>query len=134
MIPPSKKSMIFHKIFDGNIEDITLSLIDLVVTNGRESFLPAIARVFIHDTLKYKGITESMLTTAVRIDEKIKKQISDLISDIFKTRVDLHTIVEPGIVGGFILQVDDNYIDASIRNKLRRVKKELLGSSAVSQF
>jgi len=27
----------------------------------------------------------------------------------------------------FILRIDDNYIDASIRNKLRKIKKELLG-------
>ena len=54
---------------------ITLSLIDLVVKNGRESFLPAIARVFIHETKKYKGITESILTTAVKIDGKVRKQI-----------------------------------------------------------
>jgi F-type H+-transporting ATPase subunit delta len=134
VIPPSRKSLILNKILSTNVEKITMSLIDLVVTNGRESFIPAIARVFIHDTLKYKGITESVLTTAVKVDEKITKQVTGLISDIFKTQVDLETIVDPGIVGGFILRVDDNYIDASIRNKLRKVRKELLGSSAISQF
>ena len=72
IIVPSKKIEIFHKILGDNVEKITLSLIDLVVKNGRESYLPAIARVFIHETLKYKGITKSVLTTAVRVDEKIK--------------------------------------------------------------
>ena len=69
-----------------------------------------------------------MLTTAVKIDDKVKKQITDLISDVFKTKVELKENVDPEIVGGFILQVDDNYIDASIRNKLRKIKKELIGS------
>jgi F-type H+-transporting ATPase subunit delta len=128
VIPPSKKRAIFHMMFGDNVEKITLSLIDLVIKNSRESFLPAIARVFIHETLKYKGITESTLTTAVEIDAKVKKQISDLISEGFNTKVELKAIVDSNIIGGFILQVDDNYIDASIRNKLRIVKKELLGS------
>ena len=35
IISPSKKQAIFHKMFDGNIEKITLSLIDLTVKNGR---------------------------------------------------------------------------------------------------
>jgi F-type H+-transporting ATPase subunit delta len=133
IIVPSKKEAVFHKILGDNVEKITLSLIDLIVKNGRESFIPAIARVFIHETKKYKGITESVLTTAVKVDEKVKKQITDLISDVFKTKVELKEIVDPEIVGGFILQIDDNYIDASIKNKLRKIRKELKGSVITSR-
>jgi F-type H+-transporting ATPase subunit delta len=128
IIVPSKKQAIFHKMLGGNVEEITLSLIDLIVKNGRESFIPAIARVFIHETKKFKGITESFLTTAVKVDDKVKKQITDLISAGFKTKVELKETIDPEIIGGFILQIDDNYIDASIRNKLRKIKKELIGS------
>ena len=133
IIYPSKKTAIFHKLLEGNVEPLTLSLIDLVVKNGRESFIPAIARVFIHETLKYKGITESVLTTAVKVDEEVKKQITDLISNVFSTKVELEENIDPEIIGGFILRVDDNYIDASIRNKLRKIRKELLGSPVASE-
>jgi F-type H+-transporting ATPase subunit delta len=129
IIFPSKKEAIFHKILGDYIEKITLSLLDLIVKNGRESFIPAIAANFIHESKKYKGITDSVLTTAVKVDDMIKKQITDLISNVFKTKVDLKENVDPEIIGGFILQVDDDYIDASIKNKLRKIKKELLGST-----
>jgi len=132
IIVPSKKSSIFHKMLEGNIEKITLSLIDLMVKNGRESYLSAVARVFIHETLKYKGITESVLTTAVKVDTKVKKQMTSLISEVYSTKVELEERIDPEIIGGFILRIDDNYIDASIRNKLRKIKKELLGSVVAS--
>jgi len=128
IIVPSKKEAIFHKMLVDNVEKITLSVIDLIVKNGRESFIPAIARNFIHETKKYKGITETVLTTAVKVDDKVRKQITDLISEVFKTKVELKANVDPEIVGGFILQIDDNYIDASIKNKLRKIRKELRGS------
>jgi len=128
IIVPSKKEAIFHKMLGDNVEKITLSLIDLVVKNGRESHIPAIARVFIHETMKHKGITESVLTTAVKVEANVKKQIADLISEVFKTKVELKENIDADIIGGFILRVDDNYIDASIRNKLRKIKKELKGS------
>jgi F-type H+-transporting ATPase subunit delta len=128
IIPPSKKEAIFHKMVKGNVEEITLSLIDLVVKNGRERFLPAIARNFLRETMKYKGITELVLTTAVKVDEKVKKQISDLISGALNTKVDLEEKIDPDIIGGFILRIDDKYIDASIKNKLRKIEKELKGS------
>jgi F-type H+-transporting ATPase subunit delta len=132
IIVPSKKIEIFHKILGENVEKITLSLIDMVVRNGRESFLPAIARVFIHETLKHKGITKSVLTTAVAVDEKVKSQISSMISDIFRTKVELDEVIDTEIIGGFILRVDDNYIDASVRNKLNKIKKELRRSEIPS--
>lgn len=132
IIVPSKKSAIFHKIFEGNIEKITLSLIDLLIKNGRESYIPSVARVFVHETMKYKGITKSVLTTAVKVNDSVKKQINDLISEVFHTKVELEEIIDTEIIGGFILRVDDNYIDASIRNKLRKVKKELMGSVSTS--
>jgi F-type H+-transporting ATPase subunit delta len=128
VIPPSKKSAIFHKMLEGNVEKITLSLVDLVVKNGRENYLPAIARVFISETLKYKGITESVLTTAIKVDSKVRKQIIDLISEVFSTKVELEEKIDKDIIGGFILRIDDKYIDASIRNRLRKIRKELLGS------
>ncbi|MBK7711308.1 MAG: F0F1 ATP synthase subunit delta [Bacteroidales bacterium] len=64
-----------------------------------ESFLPAIARVFIYETLKHKGITKSVLTTAVAVDEKVKARISAMISDIFKTKVELEEVIDSEIIG-----------------------------------
>jgi len=129
IIVPSKKMDILHRIAEKNIEKITLSFIDLVVGNEREVFLPAMARAFKHETKKYKGITESVLTTAVKVDTGVRKQISDLITGIFKTKVELTEIVDKNIIGGFILRIEDNYIDASVRTKLRKIEKELKGSS-----
>jgi F-type H+-transporting ATPase subunit delta len=133
IIVPSKKSFIFHRMLEENVEAITLSLVDLIVKNGRESYLPAITRVFIHETMKYRGITESVLTTAMKVNTEVKKQLTDLIEEVFSTKVELEEIVNPEIIGGFILRVDDNYIDASIRNKLSKIKKGLLGSVFVSE-
>ena len=47
---------------------------------------------------------------------KVKKQITDLISEVFRTKVELKETVDTDIIGGFILRVDDNYIDASVKN------------------
>jgi F-type H+-transporting ATPase subunit delta len=125
VIRPSKKTEILKNLLAKDVHQLTLALIGLVVKNGRERFLPAIARVFVHDTMKYNDITESLLTTAVKVDPGIKKQISDLIANLFKTKVDLKETIDETIIGGFILRVDDSYIDASVRNKLRKIRKEL---------
>jgi F-type H+-transporting ATPase subunit delta len=134
VIRPSRKTKIFHNLLGKDLHELTLSLIDLVVKHGREKYLPAITRMFIHNTRKHYGITESVLTTAVKVDLNVKKQVTDLIEDLFKTKVDLNENIDDSIIGGFILKVEDNYIDASLRNKLRKIKKELVTASYDSRF
>ena len=125
IIIPSKKIDIMQKVLGNAVEKITFSLIGLAVKNGRESFIPAIARVFIHETKEYKGITESVLITAIKIDTKVRQHIIDFISGRFKTKVELKEVVDKEIIGGFILRIEDHFIDASVRNKLRKIEKEL---------
>jgi F-type H+-transporting ATPase subunit delta len=134
VIRPSRKTEILHKILGKDLHKLTLSMIDLVVKNGREKYIPAIARVFVHNTKKHKGITESVLTTAVKVDSDIKKQVTELIANLFKTKVDMKENIDDSIIGGFILKIEDNYIDASVRNKLRKIRKELSPGYMESRF
>ena len=129
VIVSSKKTEILHSLFKKDLDKLTLSLIDVVVKNGREKYIPAIARVFIHETKKHKGITESVLTTAVKVDRGTVKQVSEKIESLLKTRVELKENIDETIIGGFVLKVEDNYIDASVRNKLRKIRKELSAGS-----
>ncbi len=129
VIIPSKKAEVLRKLLGKDLHKLTMLMIDLVVKNGREAYIPAIARVFIHDTKKHNGITETLLTTAVKVDSGIKKQVKDMIADLFKTNVDLKENIDKSIIGGFILKIEDNYIDASVRNKLRKIRKELNAGS-----
>ena len=56
---------------------------------------------------------------------KSKNRLQILFLKCFQTKVELEEKIDTEIIGGFILRIDDNYIDASIRNKLRKIKKEL---------
>ena len=85
-----------------------------MLSRTAENYIPAIARVFLSQTKEYKGITETVLTTAVTVDEGIKEQISTFISDALN-KVELKEIVDNDIIGGFVLRIEDKYIDASIR-------------------
>ncbi len=125
VIKPSKKLEILHAIFGKNVNALTMSLIELVVKSGREKFLPAIARVFINETLKHKGITRVILTTAVKVDQPVKEQISAMIAGAFNTKVELTEVVDSEIIGGFILRIGDSYLDSSVKNKLHRIENEL---------
>ncbi len=125
IIIPSEKKKLIHNLFDKHLHKLTLSLIDLMINNGREAFLPSTARIFCKETLEYQGVTEPLLITAVPVKDEVKKQIAEFISKKFNTRVRLRESVDPEIIGGFILKVNDYFIDASIRTRLKKIKHNL---------
>ena len=130
VIVPSKKKSILFSVLEKNVHPLTLSLVGLLIKNGREDYLPAVARVFRDETLKFKGITEASLITAVPVSDVIRKRISEMVESVFKTKAELKESVDTAIIGGFVLRVNDNYIDASVKTKLRRVRKGLSVRSA----
>jgi F-type H+-transporting ATPase subunit delta len=104
---------------------MSFSLIRQVIKNGREQFLPAIARNFISSSIRHRGITQASLTTAINSSDKVKREIRKLVSEHFKTEVSLKEVVNKEIIGGFILRVEDTLIDASVRDRLRKIHKAL---------
>jgi F-type H+-transporting ATPase subunit delta len=63
VVLPSKKEKIFEIAFKDALNSLSFSLIRQLIRNGREQFLPAIARNFISSSEKHRGITQASLTT-----------------------------------------------------------------------
>ena len=70
------------------------------------------------------GIKLAKFRSAIDINENIKLQVIQVLKNIFASDIELVTIVEPKLIGGFVLSIDGKRYDASIRNKLNRLSKE----------
>ncbi len=108
-----------------NIGELSMNMVQLTVNNNREVFLPGIARSYIDEADKFNGITKATLTTAYDIGDTLKTNIISLIEKGLGTRVDMEEIVDPEITGGFMLKVEDTFIDGSVKSQLRKIRKEL---------
>jgi F-type H+-transporting ATPase subunit delta len=124
-IPPSKKIAIFSDTFSSHVNQLTLDLAGLVFKNRREEYLAAIARNYISMSKKHLGIAEVSLTTAYKTDRKTSESIRKEVARTLDTNIDMKEKVDPSIIGGFIIRVEDRLFDASVREKLRRIKKEM---------
>lgn len=95
-----------------------------MIKQGRESQLKNIAQEFINKVEDINGIQRLTLTTATEISnaniEEILKS-SNLVNT--SENFDLKRIINPEILGGYILRVGDQQIDASVKTKLNQVKK-----------
>lgn len=126
IIQPSKKQYIIHNIIKDNICEETLNFINLITKNRREKYLPGILRKFIADYYKNKNIKPAILTTSIEIEEKLRNRIINVIKSVYKTEVIVEDRIDPSIIGGFILTVEDQQYDASVASKLKDFNYKLV--------
>ena len=75
----------------------------------------------IYDSLK--GIEVAKVTTAVPLTEELNQQILKKVIEITGKKATIESIIDPDIIGGFILRIGDIQYDASIANKLELIKR-----------
>lgn len=125
VIKADKKNQIISAITNGRIGDLTSSFIRLMVDKGREIGLPEIVTAFIEQYNVIKGIDRVKLTTAQPVGEEVRQQIMTKFSDANPGRsIDMETEVDEELIGGFVLEFNNNLIDASISRDLKDIKKQ----------
>ena len=126
-IGASKKLDIIKGVFSGKISDKSLQLIQLLGQKDRLDLLQDISRSFNELYKKHKGIREATVITAVELTDDLKQKIFQKIKELTgSTEIKLTNKVDPSIIGGFILNIDDLRYDASISGKLAKLKSKLL--------
>ena len=126
---PSQKIKLMGSIFERHFSKLSISLINLVIENKRESYLPGIARNFRDLYRKEKGIRTAALITAQPVDDSVLDKIRVLISKAYDSEVELSSSVEEHVIGGFVLTIEDMRYDASVETNLRKITKQLFQTS-----
>ena len=125
IIKSDKKRNILEAITKGNISPMTMAFVGLLMNKEREAYLPEITAAFEEQYKTYKGIQTVKLTTAVPVSEDLKQAILGKIkTDRQVAQIDLETEVRPELIGGFVLEIGDELIDASIAFDLNKIKQQ----------
>jgi F-type H+-transporting ATPase subunit delta len=124
----SEKIRLFDLSFGESFSPLTLTFIHLVLESRREEYLTGICRYFLDLIKAEQGIQDAELVTASPLEDKLRQSIIRLITRKFASKVDLHEKTDSSIIGGFILRVGDQQIDASLSSKLEKIKNELINS------
>ena len=114
---------------------LTSLFIKLLGVKKRESNLPEIIDSYVQQYNQLKGIHKVKITTATPLSEQMqnafinKIKLSNNISNI-----ELETIVDEKLVGGFILEMEGKLVDASILTDLKDVKKQFQNNEYIQRL
>ena len=126
VVKTMKKIELFTLIFSGKIHDYTHKFLKLIAENKRETYIPDICRNFLSLARKDQNIKTAVLTTASEIETDTVKKIEKIMEKELNAKIELSTKVNPNIIGGMILRLEDKQCDASVTTQLKKIKQTFL--------
>jgi F-type H+-transporting ATPase subunit delta len=123
VIHHDKKFDIVSRIFKGSLHPITGSFYLLMKKNKREKYLPSIAEAFQNLYLSRKGIKKAQLTTSGPVSAAIISDFEVLAKKVSGSEISFSHVVEPGLIGGFQLKIEDKILDKSVKKQIAELRK-----------
>ena len=107
-----------------SVEAETKSLFRLLQENKRFEILLAIAIQFNTQYDEMNGVEVAKVTTAFALDAALEAKVLAKVATISDKKITIENIVDPSIIGGFILRIGDKQYNASVANRLQELKRE----------
>ena len=98
---------------------------NLITKNGRENLLPEIAEAFEAQVKTYKGIVPVTIVTAAPMSQQTKDMILSKVQATVSGILEVTEKVDPSLIGGFVVRMDDKRIDASVASQFTNLKQRL---------
>ncbi|MDP9492418.1 MAG: ATP synthase F1 subunit delta [Actinomycetota bacterium] len=109
-------------------DELVRNFLLLVTEKGRARELPGIVQEFEALVAREEGILDVELTTAVELSEEESRGILDRIEGVSERKLRATRKVDPRLIGGFVLQAGSHRVDASVRARLERLRRQMTGT------
>ncbi len=126
LIPQKRKREFIITASGENVSALFIKFIDLLIENGRQDCLQSIMMQYQDLYNKSKNIIRGKLITAVEIDDATVAHLTKSVELKVEGKLELKKVVDPTILGGFILDLDSIRWDASLIRQLNSIKQQYI--------
>ena len=124
-VDPTAKSGVLGELSEG-ADELVRNFLRVIADKGRSAQLPEIRRELQALVDRAEGRIAVELTTAYELSDDDAARIVGQIEQASGRTVEATRKVEPGLIGGLILQAGSLRVDASVRGRLERLRHELV--------
>lgn len=125
IVPLDKKKNILDALFKDKINPNILAFFKIMINKGRGEIVYATAQEFIREYNEVKGIVKATVTSAAPLSEANLAAMKDVLAKETNAQVILINKVDHSLIGGFVVNIGDRQIDASIAGKLNKLERYL---------
>ena len=124
-IPVATRQQIVVDLLDGKAQPATVSLVAMVVGNGRIRELPAIVDELVAMAARDANKEVAEVRSAIALTEDQKARLAEALGRATGKSIEVKVILDPSVKGGLVAQVGDTVIDGSVRRRLDQLKNAL---------
>lgn len=121
------------EIFKG-AHTISLGAFDILLENNRIAILKYVAQQYVAQYNERNGIQIATVTTAIPLDAVLEGKIQSKIMELTGNSATIENVVDPSIIGGFILRIGDLQYNASVARNLNNLKREFKNNTYISKI
>jgi F-type H+-transporting ATPase subunit delta len=128
-LDPRARAAALEEVLAGG-DQLLRNFLLVLVDKGRIGELEVIAEEFERLVAEQEGVLSAELTTAVELSDDDERRLLQQIETASGRKVEATRHVDPGLIGGIVLQVGSHRLDASVRGRLDRLRRALVGASS----
>lgn len=127
-ISKDEKKTTLKKLFEGKLNQKNLNFLFLLIDKQRFCLLPEIENELTNLVNKNKGVAIAKVSSTSELDINAKETLREKLERILegKQKVTIESQVDPNLIGGVVVRLNDLVYDGSIRGRLENLKRRLV--------
>ncbi len=125
VVKPDKKARILEQVFAGRVGEVTSKFMNILVRKGREMLLPDVAAAFTQLYRTQQNMLTCEVRSAVPISDATRQQVQAMAEAKHPGKsIDIVETVDPSLIGGIIIRIGDEQLDASVSRRLHDLRRK----------
>jgi F-type H+-transporting ATPase subunit delta len=125
LVDAGERQAALEKILRGRVSDLLVDALQVVNRKERMLLVPAIAETYRQELRDLRGRVDVQVKTPVALPESLREKLRAAVTHFTGRQPDLIEKVDPGLLGGMVVQIGDDKIDASVASKLTALSEAL---------
>lgn len=135
VVQEPKKANIYKALFEGKVSEVTLNFMLLIAKNHRSAIIPSVLNAFEEQYRAFKNIHTVNIVSASKMDEAVKNDLVKILQEKAPgSTVEINETINEDLIGGFVIRTKDHQIDASVANRLKGIKRDLINTTYTSKL
>lgn len=126
LVPDDKKLALVDKLFAKEVGPLTRSFLAVLIEKDRENILVDAQQEFRKQADAARGLLRAQAVVAAPLDSGQQDQLVAGLQQRTGKKIALDVTVDPGILGGVVVRLQDTVIDGSVRGSLERIREQML--------
>lgn len=136
IVKADKKEKVLQAVFAGKISAMSLKFMDILVSKGRESLIDDVAEQVEAQYNLLKNIVKAEVVSVSALTANQRTEVLGIVAKLTgkaDQKVELNEVIDPEIIGGFIVRVGDNQLDQSVSGKLEQYRQEFSKNNYIAE-